>query len=136
VIERVRRWFGSPAPDDAAPTGERGRAAEALALKHLRRHGARLVKRNWRCKLGEVDLIVLDGDALVFVEVKGRASDDHGLPSEAVSRAKRRRLERLAEAFCAKRRGADRPIRFDVVEVTWTKPPAIDWRRDAWLAGE
>jgi putative endonuclease len=76
-----------------------------------------LIARNWRCPLGEIDLVVRRGRLLVFCEVKARTSLGHGAGYEAVGWSKRRRLRRLAEAFLD--RAGERPaaVRFDVASV-------------------
>jgi putative endonuclease len=94
--------------------GDRGeRAAEA----HLR--GARYVilERNYACKLGEVDLVALDGDTVVFVEVKSRSGVAFGTPFDAVTRRKRRQITRVAQHYLLRKRLTDRAVRFDVVGV-------------------
>ncbi len=113
-----------------------GNEGERLAARQIRREGGRLVARNWKSREGELDLVVLDGDTLAFVEVKTRRDDEHGAPGEMVARAKRRTIETLAQRFCLRRRVDPPQLRFDVVEVLWTDPPQVRWIRDAWLAGE
>jgi putative endonuclease len=130
----LSRLLKKPAPAD--PRKKRGAAAEDLAVDCIKRGGGRIVARNWQCSLGEIDIVALHDRALVFVEVKSRASDEFGRPSDGVHRQKRRRLERLAQAYCARQRLDPETIRFDVVEVTWTTPPAVEWLAGAWLAGE
>jgi putative endonuclease len=97
-----------------ASIGARG---EDAALDVYRRHGFRLVARNWRCRLGEIDLIVRRGRLLVFCEVKARTAVALGAGYDAVTWSKRRRLRRLAEAFL--QQAAERPaaVRFDVASV-------------------
>ncbi|MDP8224863.1 MAG: YraN family protein [Candidatus Lernaella stagnicola] len=113
-----------------------GPKAERLAARHLKRHGMRIVTRNWSTKLGELDLVAVEGDELVFVEVKSKRDDEYGRPAEQVNFGKRRRIERLAMAFCGKKKLDPPVMRFDVVEVIWSDPPRIEWIRGAWLAGE
>lgn len=101
--------------------GDRG---ERLAERHLRRLGMTLVARQWHGRVGEVDLIMRDGHAYVFVEVKTRRSAVGSRPEEAVGRDKQRTLLRLANEWAAlrARRGEDRDaiaVRFDVVAVVW-----------------
>ena len=74
---------------------EVGQRGEAVAAAYLRRQGMRVVARNWRCRHGELDLVVLDGAELVAVEVKTRTGLGFGHPAEAVTWAKRSRLRRL-----------------------------------------
>jgi putative endonuclease len=101
-----------------------GRRAEELVARRLAASGWAIVERNARTRHGELDIVAVDGSALVFVEVKaGRAGASFGpeRPALAVDRAKRLRIRRLATAWMAARR--DRPryaeIRFDVVGVTF-----------------
>ena len=101
------------ATDDRKSLGDR---CEALAAEHLLRQGYRVRQRNFRCKLGEVDLICGDGPTLVFVEVKARRSTRFGDGAEAVDRRKQARLMAIAQLYMAHE--PDRPCRFDVVAVT------------------
>ena len=77
-----------------------GRRGEDLAAGYLEAHGMRIVERNWRCPEGEIDIVALDGDALVIAEVKTRRSLAYGHPFEAVGADKLARLHRLASAWC------------------------------------
>lgn len=99
--------------------GDRG---EELAARWYRGRGYAVLERNWRCRHGEVDLVVRSGATLVFCEVKTRSSDRFGSGAEAVVLAKRRRLRRLAGQWLAeegsRRLGARLEVRFDVVSVT------------------
>ena len=83
--------------------------------------------RNWRCRDGELDLVVRRGSELVFCEVKARSSDRYGVPAEAVTPAKQRRLRLLATRFLADQAGL-RPssLRFDVVAVLGTRVEVIE----------
>lgn len=95
---------------------QRGAAAEARAEAHLLKQGLTRVARNWRCPLGELDLVMADGDTLVIVEVRARGSASHGGALESVDAKKRGKLLRTAMAFVqAHPRWQDSPIRFDVV---------------------
>jgi putative endonuclease len=102
-----------------APHLERGQRGEDAALAAYLRAGYRLVARNWRCPLGELDLILLRGQTLVFCEVKARRATGLGGPHEAVTRTKQRKLRQLADAFLTDRPfAADRlDVRFDVASV-------------------
>jgi putative endonuclease len=94
-----------------------GRVGEDAATAHLLAHGYRLRARNFRCPLGEIDLVMEEGDDLVFVEVKTRSSLAFGLPHEAVSWSKQRKLGRAALWYCHSHDLGDRGYRFDIVEV-------------------
>ncbi len=77
-----------------------GRRGEELAAGYLESLGMRIVDRNWRCPEGEIDIVALDGDALVIAEVKTRTSLAFGHPFEAIGTEKLARLHRLASAWC------------------------------------
>jgi putative endonuclease len=96
---------------------ELGRAGEDAALEVYRRRGYDLVARNWRCSIGELDLVVRRADVLVFCEVKTRRGSTFGAPYEAVHHAKQRKLRALAQAFLSQAPGA-MSVRFDVASVT------------------
>jgi putative endonuclease len=99
-------------------TTARGRRGEDRAVALLERRGYRVVERNFRCKLGELDVIALDGDVLVFVEVRTRADGTRGSALETVTPAKQRQVARVAELYLAARRPRVRACRFDVVGIT------------------
>ncbi len=110
-----------------------GAEGERLAVRFLKRRGYRIVERNYRCRGGEIDLVALDGDEIVFVEVKARSSEDFGSPAEAVTGTKRRRLARAARDYCNRRHLADPNCRCDVVAIL-TPPggkPQFELFRDA-----
>jgi putative endonuclease len=92
------------------------RAGEGAAWEAYRRRGYRLVARNWRCAMGELDLVVERDGVVVFCEVKARASSQLGEPFEAVDPGKRRKVRAVAEAFLGAR-GSPARYRFDVASV-------------------
>ena len=96
-----------------------GQQGEDLAEDFLKRKGYKLVERNYRCKSGEVDLIVLDRKVIVFVEVKTRTDHSFGSPFEAVEARKQRKMIEAARVFLHERRLDQRDARFDVVGVSW-----------------
>jgi putative endonuclease len=108
------------APIDARKSAhiELGRAGEDAAAAFYRKCGFRVVDRNYRCRAGEIDLVVRRGRLLVFCEVKTRASRYWGGPAEAVGALKQNRIRRSAGAWLAEHRGGRRELRFDVVSVT------------------
>lgn len=99
--------------------GDLGDRGEEAAEGFLRRRGYVIVERNFRCPLGEIDLIALERGTIVFVEVKTRRTHGFGSPAEAVDRRKQQRLRRAAEVYLNRKRLHDRHARFDVVEVYW-----------------
>jgi len=114
------------------PRGD-GAAAERAAARHLERAGLRVVARNCRSPFGEIDLVMRDGDALVFVEVRFRAREDFGTPAESVDRRKQQRLRATAEHFLQHdSRACNGPCRFDIVAITATDAgERIEWLRNA-----
>ena len=96
---------------------ERGISGEDQAAAWYRANGYEVVARNWRCRDGELDLVVRRDGELVFVEVKWRSSSRFGMPAEAVTAAKQRRLRRLATRFLAESRERSSSLRFDVVAI-------------------
>ena len=111
-----------PKPSQKRSDARRGNHAdgvrgEDMAAAYLEPAGYRIVARNWRFHRNEIDIIAMDGDTLVFVEVKKRQDSAHGYGCEAVDHAKQQRIRRVAEAYlaCPKRSQADTKCRFDVV---------------------
>lgn len=103
-----------------------GDAGEREAARYLRRQGFKILCRGYRTDQGEVDLVALQGEVVVFVEVKARR---RGEPAEAVTPAKQRRLTLAALHFLKRHRMLDHPCRFDVVAIVWPddrNPPRIE----------
>jgi putative endonuclease len=114
-----------------------GRIGEDAAIRALRRRGYRIVARNVRCPMGELDLVAEHDGHIVFLEVKTRTGNEFGVPAEAISPTKQRRLTRLATFYLTVRRLLDRPCRFDAVAVLVTldgRVVDIDLVRDAFEA--
>lgn len=101
-------------PDLRSDLGARG---ERAALDLYRRRGFTLVASNWRCSLGEIDLVVRRRDVLVFCEVKTRRGSSRGVGFEAVDARKRRKLRSLAEVFLLTHGIGPLSVRFDVASV-------------------
>ena len=93
-----------------------GRTGEQIAVDHLTAAGYRIIDRNWRCSVGEVDVIAERGGTTVFVEVKTRSGRGYGHPLEAITAIKLARLRRLAAAWCADNGPVGR-IRIDAIAV-------------------
>lgn len=104
-----------------------GRLGEQRALDHLLGQGLRLVESNFQCKCGEIDLIMRDGAALVFVEVRQRSHGSHGGAAASITPAKIRRVVRAAQ-FYLQRFPRVPPCRIDVVAIDGEH---LDWLRDA-----
>ena len=109
-----------------------GDRAERQALRFLVRHGLKPVTRNFRSRGGEIDLIMLHGDCLTFVEVRYRKSTRFSAPALTVDRHKQRKIVRTAALFfAAKPQYARLASRFDVVAVTGGVDSTIEWLQDA-----
>jgi len=95
-----------------------GRWGERRSERFLRGKGLRTLARNYSCRSGELDLVMVDLDGtLVFVEVRSRADESFGPAEDTITPAKRRRLIRAARYFLAAHQIEDRPLRFDIVTV-------------------
>jgi putative endonuclease len=104
------------ATDHRRRLGENG---EAVARRHLEARGLTFVTRNWHCRAGELDLVMLDGDVLVFVEVKTRNGERAGRAEEAISPSKARKLLAAGEWFVADHpKYQDLAWRCDLVAIT------------------
>ncbi|MEO8495327.1 MAG: YraN family protein [Planctomycetota bacterium] len=126
--DRVQSWS---APQ---PLGARG---ERAAVRFLKRHGYVIVGRGVRDRIGEIDIVAVDGKTIVFVEVKTRVSDDRGHPAEAVDQDKQRQLTRVALSYLRRHDLLEHSARFDVVAVTWPadqKRPTIEHFKNAFEA--
>ncbi len=99
------------------PRTETGRAGEEAALAVYLSRGYRTVARNWRCRIGELDLVVARGDTLVFCEVKARRGATFGGGFDAVTHRKRAKLRAVAQAFLIATGTMPDSIRFDVASV-------------------
>ncbi|HZL89211.1 MAG TPA: YraN family protein [Pirellulaceae bacterium] len=114
-----------------------GRRGEEAAARYLRKLGYVIVARGHRDKIGEIDLIAVDGRTVVFVEVKTRTGDLKGTPAEAVDHDKQKRLTKLALSYMKRHDLLDCKARFDVVAVTWpekSRTPKIEHIKDAFEA--
>ena len=113
-----------------------GRDAESHACDYLLNRGLSLLARNFRSRLGEIDLIMDDGESLVFVEVRYRRGDAFGSGAESVDRRKQARITACAQHYLQQHPAAlQRPCRFDVVAISGSREtPDIHWIRDAFMS--
>jgi putative endonuclease len=128
VRNRVQSWSATPS------LGVRG---ERAATRFLKRQGYVIVGRGERDRIGELDIVAVDGKTIVFVEVKTRASHDRGHPAEAIDRDKQRQLTRVALSYLRRHDLLEYSARFDVVAVTWPanqKQPTIEHIKNAFEA--
>jgi len=97
---------------------EIGQKGEDRAVSYLKGLKYQILERNYRCKLGEVDIIARDNDTLVFIEVRTRSSLAFGLPQESINRKKRHQLSKVALEFMIRRKLKNTSARFDIVAIS------------------
>ena len=102
-----------------------GKFGEDLAFKKLKRLGYKIIVRNYRCPLGEVDLIANDGDTLAFIEIKTRKSRSTGYAKEAVNARKRRQISKVALFYMKSNNCNEVKARFDVVAISLIRAAPI-----------
>lgn len=95
-----------------------GKEGEQIAAAYLKKKGYRICETNFRCPLGEIDIVAWEKDELVFIEVKTRKSNQLGYPEEAVGAGKQKKLSHLALWYLKKNKLADADVRFDVIAIT------------------
>lgn len=108
-----------------------------MAARFLESHDFSILARNFRCRAGEIDVVALDGDVVVFVEVRSRSGALLGTPLESVDARKQQRLARVARHYLLARGWTERDARFDVVGIRFdAEPPVVEHVRGAFeLAG-
>lgn len=97
-----------------------GRAGEDLAVTYLRKHGYKILSRNFKARYGEIDIVAIHSGTLVFVEVKTRADDSFGTPEEAVTPRKLREVIQTAQYFKSLHNGLPDLQRIDVIGIRMT----------------
>jgi putative endonuclease len=138
----VRARTGStramPAAGTRTARQRTGSAAEARAATHIVAAGLEVIARNWRCRAGELDIVAREPgrgsgpDALVFVEVRARATAAYGGAGASITAAKQRRIATAAQLWCQVNGRTDLPCRFDVVLI---EAGELEWIRDAFRPG-
>jgi len=99
------------------PRQQLGKHGESVAIKHLKKNGYRILERNYRSDLGEIDIIARDKDTLVFIEVKTRKSHRFGDPKSAITPKKQRKISMVALGYLKATRQEGARARFDVVAI-------------------
>jgi putative endonuclease len=107
-----------------------GARAEQAAARFLQQRGLKLLQQNYRCRFGEIDLILQDGDTLVFAEVRLRSREDFGGASASINAAKQEKLVRAAQHYLAMLPRIP-PCRFDALLLQAQDGSGIEWVRDA-----
>lgn len=105
-----------------------GKQGEEAAASFLKNNGYRILYRNYRCKLGEIDIIAKDKDTLCFIEVKTRYSIRYGLPEEAISRFKQGQIAKTALLFLKQNNLLEAKARFDVVSLVYLSAADIKFK--------
>lgn len=95
-----------------------GKKGEDTAERYLKKHGYRIIEKNYKTPSGEVDIVALDKGTVVFIEVKTRRSDEFGPPELSVNSRKRQKIIKAAFHFLSNKRIKDTPCRFDIVSIT------------------
>ena len=120
MLARLFAWLTGGRGGAASSPNRRirlGAQGERLAARHLKRNGYRIVSRNFRAAGAEIDLVAMDGETLVFIEVKTRLGSSAGAPQEALNYRKQAHIRRAAAIFADRNRARRCPIRFDVVAI-------------------
>ncbi|MCG2713539.1 MAG: YraN family protein [Candidatus Omnitrophica bacterium] len=111
---------------------EFGVLGETAAVDFLKARGYRILKRNYKTKFSEIDIVATDAGVICFVEVKARHSDIFGHPAEAISRRKQLQISRSAICYLKENNAIGHPSRFDILTLLYTKElPEINLIRDA-----
>ena len=96
---------------------DKGKFGETVAASYLEKQGYEIIERNFRCRLGEVDIICKKNNQIVFVEVKTRTSDQYGAPSEAVTKDKMNKIRKVAALYMMSEKITNYQVKFDVMEI-------------------
>jgi putative endonuclease len=127
-VSKQNIYLGKPSPC----AQELGKSGEDSALNFLKENGYKILVKNYKTKLGEVDIIAYDKDTLCFIEVKTRGSLRFGSPQEAVSHFKQRQISKVALQFLKRNNLLNKKARFDVVSVIYAEDkPAFDLIKNA-----
>ena len=114
-----------------------GKSGEELAVDLLKQNGYKIIARNYKTKLGEIDIVAKEKDTYCFVEVKTRHSDRFGLPQEAVLNTKQRQIAKSALIFLKENKLLDKKARFDVVSILYSQDsPRLDLIKNAFELNE
>ncbi|VAX11959.1 hypothetical protein MNBD_GAMMA24-2484 [hydrothermal vent metagenome] len=113
-----------------------GQETESLACRYLQAQGLRLLERNFSMPQGEIDLIMQEGQSLVFIEVRYRRNNNFGSGAETITRNKQRKLLATAARYLQRNPlRAEQPARFDVVSIQMeNNQPLINWIKNAFMA--
>jgi len=99
-------------------TKQTGKAGERIAGQYLVKNGYRILAKNYTCRLGEIDIVAMDKNELVFVEVRTKTGTGFGSPEESITRSKKRKLVSMAQYYLKANPGSPEDYRIDVIAVT------------------
>lgn len=109
-----------------------GKKGEERAIDLLKDNGYKILVRNYKTKLGEIDIIASDKGTICFIEVKTRQSERFGLPIEAISASKQRQISKVALTYLKEKKLLDKKARFDVVSILYSQDtPRLDLIKNA-----
>ncbi|MZG30409.1 MAG: YraN family protein [Nitrospinae bacterium] len=103
-----------------------GQEGESAALDFLKKKSYRILEKNFRSKLGEIDIIADHKGVIVFIEVKARSNHEYGHPFIALTPTKQKKIIQTAQSFLSQKRIVDKPVRFDVIAMTMD--PSNTWK--------
>jgi len=124
-------FFAGQGDNKQDPRIGTGQTGEDLAVRYLENLGYTIVERNYRKRIGEIDIIARDGECLVFIEVKTRSNRRFGSPFDAVDFRKQQQISRVALAFMTQHRFGEVPVRFDVIGVHLEESPRVELIKNA-----
>ena len=111
--------------------GYKGSLAEKIALKELTFNGYEIVETNFTCKIGEIDIIAIDNQELVFIEVRSKKDSNYGLPQETIDRTKKEKIRKVALFYLKNKNKNDFNCRFDVVSIIFEPKIMVEIIKDA-----
>jgi putative endonuclease len=117
----------------SSPSQIKGLYYENLALRHLKKHGLKLLRKNYHCRLGEIDLVMCDQECIVFIEVRYRENADFGNGLDSVNKSKQQKLIKTAQLYLMQEGLYEKvPVRFDVISISSSKlKPELIWIKNA-----
>ncbi len=120
LLESLRKIFTTSKGNKLHRNGNcnKGKCGENIAAKYLKNHGYKIVERNYYCKFGEIDVIALNEDMLVFIEIKTRSSRKTIPPEFTVTKPKQNKIKKTARHYIGKHSILNRDCRFDIVAIT------------------
>lgn len=110
---------------------EKGKLGEQIARNYLIQSGYKIIETNYKNKIGEIDIIALDGEILTFIEVKARTSNAYGYPYEAVNYKKQKKIVNISIVYIKQKKLSNIQLRYDIIEVYLTRKDKINHIKDA-----